>query len=46
MLVRKCEDPVAAHFPARQCEAIRQMSAREDLDELPVNEFMATLVAN
>ena len=46
VLVRKFEDSVAAHFPSRQCEAIKQMFARPDLDEVPVNEFMAALVAN
>jgi 2-methylcitrate dehydratase len=46
VLVRKFEDSVAAHFPPRQCEAIKQMFARADLEQMPVNEFMAALVAN
>ena len=46
VLVKKFEDSVAAHFPAKQCEAIKALFARADLDAVPVNEFMATLVAN
>jgi 2-methylcitrate dehydratase len=46
VLVRKFEDSVAGHFPAKQCEAIKQMFSRADFEQLPVNEFMATLVAN
>jgi 2-methylcitrate dehydratase len=46
VLVRKFEDSVAAHFPARQADAIRQLFGRGDFENLPVNEFMAALVAN
>jgi 2-methylcitrate dehydratase len=46
LLVQKFEASVAAHFPARQTEAIKAVFARQDLDSLPVNEFMAALVAN
>jgi 2-methylcitrate dehydratase len=46
VLVKKFEDSVAAHFPARQADAIRQMFSRGDFETLPVNEFMAALVAN
>ncbi len=46
VLVKKFEASVAAHFPERQSEAIRQMFARQDLDALPVNEFRAQRVAN
>jgi 2-methylcitrate dehydratase len=46
VLVKKFEDSVAAQYPARQAEAIRQMFSRGDFETLPVNEFMATLVAN
>jgi hypothetical protein len=37
---------VAAHYPAKQAEAIQQLFARPDFESLPVNEFMAQLVAN
>jgi 2-methylcitrate dehydratase len=46
VLVRKFEDSVAAHFPARQADSVRQMFARGDFESLPVNEFMAQLVSN
>jgi 2-methylcitrate dehydratase len=46
VLVQKFEASVAAHFPARQTDAIKAMFARADLEALPVNEFMAALVAN
>jgi len=46
VLVRKFDASVAAHFPAKQTDAIKAMFARADLDSLPVNEFMAALVAN
>ncbi len=46
MLVQKFEDSVAAHFPARQTDDIKALFARKDLDAVPVNEFMAALVAN
>jgi hypothetical protein len=37
---------VAAHYPARQTETIKAVFARQDLEAMPVNEFMAALVAN
>jgi 2-methylcitrate dehydratase len=46
VLVRKFEDSVAAHFPAKQADAIRALFARRDFESVPVNEFMAALVAN
>jgi 2-methylcitrate dehydratase len=46
VLVKKFEDSVAAHFPARQTESIKELFARADFDALTVNEFMAQLVAN
>jgi 2-methylcitrate dehydratase len=46
VLVQKFEASVAAHFPAKQTDAIKAMFARADLEALPVNEFMAALVAN
>src|SRR5882672_9530672 len=46
LLVQKFQDSVAAHFPAKQTEAIKALFARSDLDSLPVNEFVAALVAN
>jgi 2-methylcitrate dehydratase len=46
LLVQKFESSVAAHFPARQTESIKALFARTDLDSVPVNEFMAALVAN
>src|SRR3954469_14817018 len=39
LLEQKFEASVAAHFPARQAEAIKAVFARPDLDSLPVNEF-------
>jgi len=44
--VQKFEASVAAHFPPRQTEAIKAVFARNDLDSLPVNEFMAAMIAN
>jgi 2-methylcitrate dehydratase len=46
VLVKKFEDSVAAHYPAKQSETIRQMFARGDFENVTVNEFMAALVAN
>ena len=46
VLVEKFRSSVAAHFPERQAEAIRTLFERKDFDSLPVNEFMAALVAN
>jgi 2-methylcitrate dehydratase len=46
VLVQKFEASVAAHFPPKQTDAIKALFARHDLDSLPVNEFMAALVAN
>jgi 2-methylcitrate dehydratase len=46
VLVQKFESSVAAHYPAKQTEAIKQMFARGDFEHMPVNEFMAGLVAN
>src|SRR5688500_18069219 len=46
LLVQKFETSVAAHFPAKQADAIKSMFARKDFDAVPVNEFMAQLVAN
>lgn len=44
MLVQKFDRSVAAHFGPKQTEAIKALFAREDFDQLPVNEFMAQLV--
>ena len=44
VLVRKFESSVNAHFSARQGEAIRALIAREDLERLPVNEFVDAMV--
>ncbi|HEX6636553.1 MAG TPA: 2-methylcitrate dehydratase, partial [Steroidobacteraceae bacterium] len=46
VLVKKFQDSVRAHFPARQSEAIEALFARRDFESLAVNEFMAALVAN
>jgi 2-methylcitrate dehydratase len=46
LLVEKFESSVAAHFPERQSEAIKALFARQDLESLTVNEFMASVVAN
>jgi 2-methylcitrate dehydratase len=46
LLVQKFETSVAAHYPPKQAAAIQALFARGDLDALPVNEFMAQLVAN
>jgi 2-methylcitrate dehydratase len=45
LLVQKFESSVAANFPAKQSVAIKAVFARKDLDSMPVNEFMAALVA-
>ncbi len=45
VLVKKFESSVAAHFQARQCEAINAMFAnRKTLMALPVSDFVAKLV--
>jgi 2-methylcitrate dehydratase len=46
VLVQKFESSVAGHFPERQAESIKALFARQDFDSIPVNEFMAALVAN
>ena len=46
VLVQKFEASVAAHYPEKQTEAIKALFARQDFDSIPVNEFMAALVAN
>jgi len=46
VLVKKFEASVAAHYPPKQSEAIQALFARQDLDSVPVNEFMAAFVAN
>ncbi len=46
VLVQKFEASVAAHFRPGRREAIKALFARKDLDAMPVNEFMAALVAN
>ena len=47
VLVKKFEDSVAAHFPAKQTESIKALFASPSrLDALPVNEFVACLVRN
>jgi 2-methylcitrate dehydratase len=46
VLVRKFQDSVAAHFTAKQVDAIQALFARKDFDKVPINEFMAALVAN
>ena len=46
VLVRKFEDSVAAQFPAKQADSIKALFARKDFSTIPVNEFMASLVAN
>jgi 2-methylcitrate dehydratase len=46
LLVQKFEASVAAHFPPRQTDAIKALFARQDLESVPVNEFLAALVAN
>ena len=46
LLVQKFETSVGAHFPAKQAEAIKAVFARNDFDAVPVNEFMAAVVAN
>ena len=46
VLVHKFEASVAAQFPERQRAAIEALFARKDVESVPVNEFMASLVAN
>ncbi|MBK6597039.1 MAG: bifunctional 2-methylcitrate dehydratase/aconitate hydratase [Proteobacteria bacterium] len=46
VLVKKVESSVAAHFSAKQSAAINAMFASQDLDAMPVNEFVAQLVTN
>ena len=46
VLVQKFEASVAAQFPERQTESIKALFARKDFESVPVNEFMAALVAN
>jgi 2-methylcitrate dehydratase len=46
VLVRKFEASVRAHFPERQSEAIEALFRRPEFESVPVNEFMAQLVAN
>ncbi|HEV2227845.1 MAG TPA: bifunctional 2-methylcitrate dehydratase/aconitate hydratase [Steroidobacteraceae bacterium] len=47
VLVRKFEAAVGARFPARQAERVKALFAKPAaLDALPVNEFLAALVAN
>jgi 2-methylcitrate dehydratase len=46
VLVQKFQSSVAAHFPERQRDAIEALFKRKDFDTIPVNEFMASLVAN
>ena len=46
LLVQKFEASVAAHFPAKQAEGVKAVFDRKDFDAMPVNEFMAALVAN
>ena len=42
VLVQKFAASVAAHYPAKQCEAIKQISI-VGFRAMPVNEFMAPL---
>ena len=47
VLVRKFESAVAAHFSAKQTEAVKALFAdRKKLEQTPVSEFMAALVKN
>ena len=47
VLVQKFESSVAAHFSAKQCEAIKSMFAdRAKLEKMAVHEFVAGLVKN
>jgi 2-methylcitrate dehydratase len=47
VLVKKFESAVDAHFSARQAERIKALFAKPaQLDALPVNELMASLVTN
>jgi 2-methylcitrate dehydratase len=46
LLVQKFEASVAAHYSPKQTDAIKQLFARADFEAVPVNEFMAALVAN
>ena len=45
VLVRKFESSVAAHFPAKQAEAIKALFAdNQALATMPVGDFVAKLV--
>jgi 2-methylcitrate dehydratase len=46
VLVKKFEDSVAAHYPPKQADTIKALFTRKDFELMPVNEFMAQLVAN
>jgi 2-methylcitrate dehydratase len=47
VLVKKFEQAVAAHFSAKQCEAIKALFAdREALQSTPLTDFMACLIKN
>jgi 2-methylcitrate dehydratase len=47
VLVKKFEASVDAYFSAKQAEKVKTLFARrEQLDSMPVNEFMAALVTN
>ncbi|MBM0108153.1 bifunctional 2-methylcitrate dehydratase/aconitate hydratase [Steroidobacter sp. S1-65] len=47
VLVQKFESAVAAHFSAKQCEAIKSLLAdRPKLEKMAVHEFVAALVKN
>lgn len=47
LLTRKFATAVAAHFGAKQAERIRRLfDERSKLDDMPVADFMATLVRN
>ena len=46
VLVQKFESSVRAHYPPKQSEAIEALFKRDDFEDLTVNEFMASLVAN
>ena len=47
LLVRKFDESVAAHFPAKQAAAIKALCADPGrLDALPVHEFVAALVTS
>src|SRR6186713_2676732 len=46
LLIQKFEASVAAHYPPKQTESLKALFGRQELDAMPVNEFMAALVAN